>query len=660
MSVTETPPFTSGQREAFVLLAQKVRDAADAYYNTEELLMSDADYDAALRRLAQGRGEHGWSEADDLLDHVAAGTAGGEVRHAAPMLSLDNVFSAEEMRSWCARTGDMTGEEVTFSVEPKFDGLSLAVTYQNGALLRLATRGDGTSGENVTHALGRIDGIPETLGMPGDVEVRGEVVFTRDSFDLANAARLDFGKPAFANARNAAAGTLRAKELGYAAQLTFFAYGVVGSHLQDHSQALSLLAEMGFNVGSGELAAREVTGADSVIQAVEEIGASRETLPVDIDGAVVKVVSTSLQESLGTTSRAPRWAVAYKYPALEATSTLLDVEWTVGRTGRVTPRGRIAPVSVAGSTVTYATLHNASDIASKGLMLGDIVLVKKAGEVIPRIEAPLVARRDGTQKPIPVPSSCPRCSGDMDTSQLVWRCLRGRLCGAVESIVYAAGRQGFDIEGLGGTLVERLVQDNLISDIADVFSLSFEDLISVERLGEVSARALLESIDTARGRSLDRVITALGIRMTGRAISARLAATFNSLDALCAASEEDIAGVSGVGPERAKVIASELRELEGLIRRLQEAGVNPSSAAASTSTGGVLEAKTVVVTGALPGMTRAQVHDLISKHGGTPADSVTTATSMLVASDTSTSKAKKAAKLGVPIVEPSDFLKMLS
>ena len=625
-----------------------------------------------------------WDQGDDLLSKVAAGSAASDqVPHAAAMLSLDNIFNEDEINSWASKVSESSGEaKLAFVVEPKFDGLSLAATYEDGKLLRIVTRGDGVSGEDVSYAIDRIDGLPRMLKRPITGEIRGEVLFTRDRFEEANAARVDFGKPAFVNARNAAAGTLRSERLDYKAVLNFFAYGVaVCDELEEigsHFDLIKALGELGLGTGSGDLAPAKIIGAVGVAKHIAAFGAKRDGLLVEVDGAVIKVDERSVQEQLGFTSRAPRWGIAYKYPAVEATSVLRKVEWTVGRTGRITPRAEIDPVFVAGTTVTYATLHNADDIKRKGLMINDVVLVKRAGEVIPRIEAPLVARRDGTQVAIEFPSSCPRCGGEIANDGAIWRCVRERACGAAESIEYAVSRDCLDCDGIGGKLVAQLVESGLVKDVADLFTLTREELMKLDRVGELSADKVIAQISKAKSASVARIITSLGIRMTGRTMGKRLAKAYPTLPLFRAATLEGLMEIEGVGVERGAKIFEEIAELDGVIGRLIELGVGAvgiiggdvGGAQGSTGSGaqGVsgndliggayqpLAGKSVVITGSIPGYTRQGAEDLAEQLGAKVSGSVSAKTDLLVAGEGAGSKLKKAEELGVEVWDPAKFL----
>jgi DNA ligase (NAD+) len=628
--------------------------AASAYYDTDETLLSDGEYDALLAAIAATELAHPeWKTSHQLLTGVAGGrSAGGDVVHAAPMLSLDNIFDTARLAEWCA---DRAG--AGFVVEVKLDGLSLAVTYVDGRLTRIATRGDGSSGEDVTHALSRIPNLPHTLTEPVSMEVRGEVLFTNDAYARANEGRVAAGKTAFVNARNAAAGVLRTERLEHDAELSFFAHGLVGTKPASWSETLELLRSYGLPVCTGDAEPRHAVDAQAVVDRIEAIAAARGSLDFVIDGAVVKLDRVADQERFGASSRAPRWAVAFKYPTEEVTSQLLAVEWTVGRTGRITPRAEIEPCFVGGTTITYATLHNADDIARKDLRIGDRVVVKRAGEVIPRIEGALVAARTGAEAPVAVPSACPRCAGAIDRDSAVWRCVQGRRCGLAEAISYATSRDVLDIEGMGPKVVNRLVESGAVSDLADIFTLTPAQLESLERMGSTAAAKILEQIEQARTRPLSRVLTALGIRTLGRSLGRRIAAHFGTLDAVLAADVDALSAVEGIGPERAAVIHEELHDMLDLVEALRAAGVNtvePVSAA-----GGPLQGEIVVVTGTMTGAlasySRGQVQELVREAGGTVASSVSSKTTLLVAGDAAGSKLAKAAELGVKVVTPDDL-----
>lgn len=674
--------------------AQAVEDvvkAATAYYTDGTSPLDDDTYDRLVRGIASWEADH----PDQVLPgsptgKVAGGAVEGDVPHTVAMLSLDNVFSAEQFTAWTASLARRIGHEAErYSVEPKLDGLAIAARYTQGRLTRLITRGDGTAGEDVSHTIGTIEGLPDTLAEPVSVEVRGEVLMTGAQFEHANEVRTAHGGQPFANPRNAAAGTLRARDRAYTVPMTFFGYGVLPLPDTDaalaarlgglaHSELMALAGQLGVNT-TATTPVPGVTAATTaeVLTRVQEIAALRAGLPFGIDGIVIKADHAADQRAAGSGSRAPRWAIAYKLPAVEKITRLLDVEWNVGRTGIIAPRGVLEPVEIDGSTITYATLHNPADITRRDLRTGDQVMVHRAGDVIPRIEAPVAHLRTGDEKPIVFPEVCPRCGSGIDTSQERWRCEQGRNCHLVASLSYAAGRDQLDIEGLGATRVVQLVEAGLVTDLADLFTLSRDQLLGLERMGETSTDNLLAALATARTRPLSRVLCALGVRGTGRSMSRRIARYFATMDNIRAADADQLQQVEGIGSEKAPAIVTELAELAGLIDKLAAAGVNmtepgatfpppDTTPAADTGTGaadapaaGPLAGMTVVVTGAMTGplekLSRNQVNELVERAGGRSSSSVSGKTSLVVAGDGAGSKRSKAQDLGIRLCSPDEF-----
>jgi DNA ligase (NAD+) len=658
-----TPPVTAlPDRAAYLAAVDTATRAAQAYYHGDGTELDDATYDALVRGIAAAETANpDWVIAHGLLDAVAGGTStAGDVAHAAPMLSLDNVFSSAELEEW-AISRTRLGQVTSYCVEPKFDGLSVAATYRSGRLVRLATRGNGQAGEDVTYALGRLVNLPTDLQEPLDVEVRGEVLFSRDAFEEANAARIASGKSAYVNARNAAAGALRAESLGYDVRLSFFAHGQVGLDAPTHAEALAKLAAAGVPVGAAEAPMTVHRSAAQVAAAVEAIAAARATLPFEIDGAVVKVNALDEQAVLGFSSRAPRWGIAVKFPAEEVYGTVSAIEVQVGRLGTITPVAKLhPPVFVGGTHVSSVTLHNFDDLAKRDVRVGDVVVVRRAGDVIPEIVRVRTEDRPADRMAFGAPSVCPRCGADIDRTQVRWRCTRGRDCGLVEALVYAASRDCLDIEGLGEKVVAQLVAAGHVADVADLFTLRAEQLNSLDRMGELSTRNLLTRIDAARALPLHRVFAALGVRMTGRSMSRRLARRFGSMTALRQAGVVDLAVVEGVGPERAQTIVDELLELAPVIDKLLAAGVNMVETGAAPAGDGPLAGKTVVVTGNLGSLTRSEAQGAVERLGGRPTSSVTKKTDLLVVGDApGASKVDKAAELGVTTMSGTEFLALL-
>ncbi|MEW9552794.1 NAD-dependent DNA ligase LigA [Nonomuraea sp. NPDC050783] len=712
--MTETPPFTAiDDAEAYAEAVRRAVDAAAAYYADGTSALDDDVYD----RLVRGIQAYEETHPEEVLPFsptgkVAGGAVTGDVPHTLPMLSLDNVFGPQQLADWAAGLERRLGRPVTaWSVEPKLDGLAISARYRRGRLAQLVTRGDGLAGEDVSHSIGCVAGLPDRLADPVTVELRGEVMMTAEQFAAACAARQAHDGTTFANPRSAAAGWLRTRERPYACELTFFGYAVVpppgddsepATRLRElpHSQVMDWVAAQGVRTTAGTPVAGIVAGdLERVRERIEEIAGLRAELPFGIDGIVVKCDLAADQADAGSGTRAPRWAVAYKLPATQKITKLVGVEWNTGRTGVIAPRAVLEPVELDGSLVTYATLHNPADIARRGLMLGDSVTVYKAGDVIPRVEAPLVHLRTGEERPIPVPEVCPSCGDAIDASQERWRCVRGRACRAIASIVYAAGRDQLDIEGLAENRIRQMLEAGLIADFADLFFLTREQLLGLERMGATSTDNLLAALDTARNRPLSRVFAALGVRGTGRAMSRRIARHFATMDAVRAADAAAIQQVEGMGPEKAPVVVAELAELAPLIDKLVAAGVNmtepgavppateppagtpatgtpatgsPAGTPAAGAPAGTTAAEppapavelplasmSVVVTGAMTGplaaLSRNQVNELIERAGGRASSSVSPRTSLLVAGEKAGSKRAKAESLGIEIVTPEDF-----
>lgn len=677
---------------AYAAAVEEASQAAAAYYATGESALDDDAYDRLARGIAAYEQDHPRDVlAESPTGKVAGGVAIGDVPHTVPMLSLDNVFSAEQFAAWTASLERRIGRPVAaWSVEPKLDGLAVAARYRAGRLEQLITRGDGTAGEDVSHAIGTVVGLPGRLAEPVTLEIRGEILMTAEQFERANTLRTEHGGAPFANARNGAAGTLRAKDRPYTVEMTFFAYGALP--LPDageptalpaelpHSEILGRVADLGVHTAADTaVAPRTVTTVEEVQARVEEIAALRASLTFGIDGIVIKADLAADQRDAGSGTRAPRWAIAYKLPAVEKVTRLLGVEWNVGRTGIIAPRAVLEPVEIDGSTVGYATLHNPADITRRDLRIGDHVMVYKAGDIIPRIEAPVAHLRTGDEQPVVFPEACPQCGSEIDTSEQRWRCVRGRNCRLVASISYAAGRDQLDIEGLGTTRVVQLVDAGLVADFADLFTLEREQLLALERMGETSTDNLLAAIDAARAQPLSRVFCALGVRGTGRSMSRRIARYFADMDRIRAADVETLQRVDGIGKEKAAGVVAELVELAPLIEKLVAAGVTMHEPGATPPPepgeerdaadgedvdGRPLDGMTVVVTGAMTGalekLSRNQMNELIERAGGKSSSSVSKRTALLVAGEKAGSKRAKAEELGVRIAAPEEFAELIA
>lgn len=660
--------------EEYATAVDEIRAAAVAYYRGADLLMDDAAYDALLARVAATEAASPrWRVTDSPTETVAAGVPiGGDVVHSTPMLGLDNVFGEEELRRWAARLDKLLGRAAAgYTVEPKIDGLAIAARYTEGRLTLVATRGDGVSGENVTRIGRRAAGLPDRLAEPVTLEVRGEVFMTEADFAVANELRTGHGEPAFAHPRSAAAGTLRADQRAYAAPLSFLAYAVAGKPSDlPHSAAMAELERLGVATTVGSPAG--MTGCatmDEVVAAVDRLAEIRGTLGFGVDGAVVKADLPADRDQVGSSSRAPRWGISYKFPVDTRTTTLLGIDVQVGRTGVITPVAVLEPVVISGVTVVSATLHNFGDLVRRNVRVGDTVFVRRAGDVIPEITGAKLDERPADSVPFEPPDRCLRCDAEIDRSQKRWRCVQGRICGARQTLAYFATRDAMDIEHLGDKIIDQLVAEGLVTDPADLFDVDVPTLVKLDRMGEVSAGKLVASIQAAKARPLSKVLTALGMRMAGRAMCRRLAAEFGTMAALLEASVEDLQRVEGVGPERAATIAAELVDYRPVIDKLAARGVNTTEPSAAAPTAAATlplrrddgSPMKVVVTGAIPGLTnRAEGNEAVERLGGTASGSVSAKTDLVVVGEGAGSKATKATELGIRVMPAEEFAALLA
>lgn len=674
----EAPP-PEAQHE-WTELAEEIRSHQFAYYVRDAPVISDGEYDALVRRLAELEERYPGLRRPDSPTQVVGGTFSTDfapVDHLEPMLSLDNAFSTEELLAWAARVErEVGGADVHYLCELKIDGLAVNLLYEEGRLTRAATRGDGRTGEDVTNNVRTISGVPHVLagaGHPPQVEVRGEVFFPVEAFTDLNAALVEAGKPPFANPRNAAAGSLRQKDPRVTASrpLRMLVHGLGlhdGLHVERQSQAYEVLASWGLPTSPHT---RVVDTIEEVQAIVAAYGEDRHAVEHEIDGVVVKVDEVALQRRLGSTSRAPRWAIAYKYPPEEVTTELLDIRVNVGRTGRVTPYAVMRPVRVSGSTVEMATLHNADEVRRKGLLIGDTVVVRKAGDVIPEIVGPVVDLRDGDEREFVMPTHCPSCGtelrpereGDKDI-----RCPNTRSCPAQlrERLFHVASRGAFDIEALGWEAAGALLEAGVLDDEGGLFDLTEDDLRRVplftRKDGQLSAngRRLLDNLQRARSQPLWRVLVALSIRHVGPTAARALAQHFGSLERIFAADVEELAAVDGVGPVIAEAVRAwwQVDWHRRVVERWAAAGVRTADER-DESVPRTLEGLTVVVTGSLAGFTRDEAKEAILARGGRAASSVSRRTSFVVVGDSPGSKADKATELGVPVLDEEGFRALL-
>ncbi|MEE2852094.1 MAG: NAD-dependent DNA ligase LigA [Actinomycetota bacterium] len=684
MSAAEADSVSPEVRRQWQDLAEEVREHQFRYYIKDAPIISDADFDAMFNELLALEERHPELRVPDSPTQLVGGagfaTEFAEAAHLERMLSLDDVFDRDELVAWSNRVENEVGKQPYYLCELKIDGVALALVYRDGRLERAATRGDGRVGEDVTLNARTIDDVPERLSaskdfpIPALLEVRGEAFFRLSDFEALNASLVEDGKPPFANPRNSAAGSLRQKNPAVTARrkLRMICHGIgrtEGFAPKTQHEAYTALSAWGLPVA--EQTAR-VRGLAAIEERIGYWGEHRYDLEHEIDGVVVKVDDVALQRRLGTTSRAPRWAVAYKYPPQEAQTKLLDIRVNVGRTGRVTPFAFMTPVKVAGSTVGLATLHNAAEVKRKGVLIGDTVMIRKAGDVIPEVLGPVVDLRDGSEREFVMPTACPECGttlapakeGDADI-----RCPNARSCPAQlrERVFHVAGRGAFDIEGLGYEAATALLKAGVIADEGDLFTLTEDDLLRTElfrtKAGALSAngRRLLDNLDKAKKVALWRVLVALSIRHVGPTAARALATEFGDLDSIMSASTERLAAVEGVGP----TIAAALTEWFtvdwhcAIVDKWRAAGVRMADER-DTSVRRTLEGLTVVVTGSLAGFSRDDAKEAILTRGGKAAGSVSKKTDYVVAGDSPGSKYDKAIELGVPVLDEDGFRKLLA
>jgi DNA ligase (NAD+) len=678
----EITPATADERTEWQRLAEEVREHQFRYYVRDAPIISDGAFDELFQRLLALEEAHPDLRTPDSPTQQVGGGFATEftaVDHLERMLSLDNVFGEDDMRAWVSRVEAETGPDIHYVCEVKIDGVALNLVYQDGRLVRAATRGDGRTGEDVTLNARTIDDIPEQLAagdefpIPELLEVRGEVYFRLADFENLNAAIVAEGKAPYANPRNTAAGSLRQKDPAVTAKrrLRMICHGfgrMVGFTPASQYEAYRALAAWGLPVSAHTV---RVQGVHAVLDRIRYWGVHRHDIEHEIDGQVIKVDETVLQRRLGATSRAPRWAIAYKYPPEEATTTLLDIQVNVGRTGRVTPFAVMRPVTVAGSTVAMATLHNAAEVKRKGVLIGDTVTIRKAGDVIPEVLGPVVDVRAGGEREFVMPTHCPECGtelapekeGDADI-----RCPNQRHCPAQlrERVFHLAGRGAFDIEALGYEAAIDLLKSGALADEGDLFDLTADTLLTTtlfaNKNGSLSAngKRLLQNLAAAADRPLWRVLVALSIRHVGPTAARALAAEFGSMDRIEEASVAELAAADGVGP----TIAAAVEEWfavdwhRAIVDKWRAAGVRMQDER-DESIERTLEGLSIVVTGSLQGFSRDEAREAILVRGGKAAGSISKKTAFVVIGDAPGSKATKAEELGVPILDEKGFRLLL-
>lgn len=646
------------------------------YYILDDPVISDAEYDRMFRALLKLEQKFpALSQPDSPTQRVGAEPldAFGTVTHRRQMLSLDNAFDAQELRDFDERIRrGLDGQaRIGYICEPKLDGLAVELVYENGVFIEGSTRGDGTTGENITQNLKTIQTIPlrmveQDLPTPSLLELRGEVYMEEDDFRELNEYRIAMGDQPFANPRNCAAGSLRQLDPSVTAKrkLKIFCYehGVVEGHrFASHHDFLQTIPQWGFRVNP---LTRECAGIDEALGYYRELLDRRNALAYEIDGIVVKVNDYSLRESLGIRSRSPRWAIAGKFPAQQETTRIESIEASVGRTGAITPVAHLEPVGVSGVTVSRATLHNQDEINRKDIRIGDTVIIQRAGDVIPEVVKVIKEKRPDSSEPYRIPDRCPVCGSNVvrEEDEAIYRCQNISCAAQVKGhIKHFASKPAMDIDGLGDKLAEQLYDEGIINDPADLYHLAEKDLVPLERMGEKSAGNLVEAIDASRETTLSRFLYALGIRNIGEHLAKVLEREFGSLDDLMQANEEDLLAINEIGPVVAKSLWKFFQEPQNrkLIERLRQSGISMTSSSGQTETDTLFSGKTVVFTGSLTRYSRSEARNIVENLGGRATSSLSSKTDILVAGDNAGSKLRKAEDLNIRIMDEQEFIEIL-
>lgn len=656
-------------------LRREIRHNEYLYYVLDAPEITDAEYDRMMVRLRELEARYPDSIPADSPTQRVGGRASSqftEVRHLEPLLSLGNVFSAEELRAFDerVRSGLPAGSKVEYVMEPKIDGLACSLIYENGKLVRAATRGDGVVGENVTANVRTIRSIPLTLKVPeGEtvpelLDVRGEVYMPRQAFMRLNEQRAERGESEFANPRNAAAGSLRQLDPQVTASrsLSFFAYYLVGEGAQPkHSESLALLAHYGFKVSENY---KVVENIDEAIKYIGDFNELRQGLSYDTDGAVIKVNDVYQQRILGATGKDPRWATAYKYPPEQAETTLEDIDWRVGRTGVLTPTAVLTPVKLSGSVISRATLHNEDFIRAKDIRIGDRVVINKAGEIIPEVLRVVVEKRAGDEKEAEIPSVCPECGWRVERQgeEAAIRCTNPH-CPALgrEGLIHFVSRDAMNIDGCGSSVINALLDAGLVRDAADLYSLRKDDLLKLERMGEKSADNLLAALAESKKNELDKLLFALGIRHVGAKVARILATEFGSMEKLQQAQPEELAQIRDIGDKIAESVVTWLNVPANidLVERLAAAGLTMTFTPPASQEDNPFFGKTLVFTGTMPTLGRAEAKTMAQDVGAKVSGSVSKKTDYVIAGAEAGSKLEKAQQLGVTVIDEAEFLRLL-
>lgn len=656
-------------------LRREIRHNEYLYYVLDAPEITDAEYDRMMVRLRELEARYPDSIPADSPTQRVGGRASSqftEVRHLEPLLSLGNVFSTEELRAFDerVRSGLPAGSKVEYVMEPKIDGLACSLIYENGKLVRAATRGDGVVGENVTANVRTIRSIPLTLKVPeGEavpelLDVRGEVYMPRQAFMRLNEQRAERGESEFANPRNAAAGSLRQLDPQVTASrsLSFFAYYLVGEGAQPkHSESLALLARYGFKVSENY---KVVENIDEAIKYIGDFNELRQGLSYDTDGAVIKVNDVYQQRILGATGKDPRWATAYKYPPEQAETTLEDIDWRVGRTGVLTPTAVLTPVKLSGSVISRATLHNEDFIRAKDIRIGDRVIINKAGEIIPEVLRVVAEKRTGDEKEVEIPSVCPECGWRVERQgeEAAIRCTNPH-CPALgrEGLIHFVSRDAMNIDGCGPSVINALLDAGLVRDAADLYSLRKDDLLKLERMGEKSADNLLAALDESKKNELDKLLFALGIRHVGAKVARILATEFGSMEKLQQAQPEELAQIRDIGDKIAESAVTWLNVPANidLVERLAAAGLTMTFTPPASQEDNPFFGKTLVFTGTMPTLGRAEAKTMAQDVGAKVSGSVSKKTDYVIAGAEAGSKLEKAQQLGVTVIDEAEFLRLL-
>lgn len=656
-------------------LRREIRHNEYLYYVLDAPEITDAEYDRMMVRLRELEARYPDSIPADSPTQRVGGRASSqftEVRHLEPLLSLGNVFSAEELRAFDERVRSAlpAGSKMEYVMEPKIDGLACSLIYENGKLVRAATRGDGVVGENVTANVRTIRSIPLTLKVPeGEavpefLDVRGEVYMPRQAFMRLNEQRAERGESEFANPRNAAAGSLRQLDPQVTASrsLSFFAYYLVGEGAQPkHSESLALLARYGFKVSENY---KVVENIDEAIKYIGDFNELRQGLSYDTDGAVIKVNDVYQQRILGATGKDPRWATAYKYPPEQAETTLEDIDWRVGRTGVLTPTAVLTPVKLSGSVISRATLHNEDFIRAKDIRIGDRVVINKAGEIIPEVLRVVAEKRTGDEKEVEIPNVCPECGWRVERQgeEAAIRCTNPH-CPALgrEGLIHFVSRDAMNIDGCGPSVINALLDAGLVRDAADLYSLRKEDLLKLERMGEKSADNLLAALSESKKNELDKLLFALGIRHVGAKVARILATEFGSMEKLQQAQPEELAQIRDIGDKIAESAVTWLNVPANidLVERLAAAGLTMTFTPPASQEDNPFFGKTLVFTGTMPTLGRAEAKTMAQDVGAKVSGSVSKKTDYVIAGAEAGSKLEKAQQLGVTVIDEAEFLRLL-